>query len=166
MTKILMPVEDKRYGEAQAAFLSRHEFPEDTELTLMTVIKPLAVQDYGFAVPAAYLEAIAKEDERIARQLLSEIEATLKNNFPEMKIRKLMEMGSPSNEILRESKDGDYDWIVIGSHGRSGLDRFFLGSVSQAVTNHAHCSVTVVRLAQTPEKIKEKHKEAAVTAKS
>jgi nucleotide-binding universal stress UspA family protein len=37
------------------------------------------------------------------------------------------------------------DLIVLGSHGRSGLDRFLLGSVSEGVVRHATCSVQVVR---------------------
>jgi nucleotide-binding universal stress UspA family protein len=36
--------------------------------------------------------------------------------------------------------------IVVGSHGRKGLDRFFMGSVSEAVARHAHCSVQIVRV--------------------
>ena len=35
--------------------------------------------------------------------------------------------------------------IVVGSHGRSGLERFMMGSVSQQVVNHASCSVLLVR---------------------
>lgn len=161
MTKILMPVEDRIYGEAQVEFLAKHELPENAELTLMTVIKPLAVQDYGFAVPATYLEAMVKEDERAAKKLLSDLDAALKNHFPKTKISKLLEMGSPSGEILREAKEGNYDWIIMGSHGRSGLDKFFLGSVSQSVSSHAQCSVTIVRLPHPIKGSQEKTKEVA-----
>lgn len=37
------------------------------------------------------------------------------------------------------------DVIVVRSHGRHGLDRMFMGSVSTFVVAHAHCSVLVVR---------------------
>lgn len=158
MTRILIPVEDITYGEAQVDFLARHEFPEQTEITVMTVLKPLPVQDYGFAVPAAYLEAIMKEDETAARKLLDHIEKQLKEKFPQLKVKKVMEMGAPGGEIVREAKEGEYDWIIMGSHGRTGLDKFFLGSISQAVTNHAHCSVTIVRLPEASKKQKESDK--------
>ena len=49
------------------------------------------------------------------------------------------------NAILEEAERWDADCIVVGSHGRSGVDRFLLGSVSEAVATHAKCSVEVVR---------------------
>lgn len=165
MAKILLPIEDKRYGEAQVDFLSKHEFSKDTEITLMNVLKPLPVQDYGFAVPAAYLDAILKEDERAAKSILETMEKKLKERFPELKTSRLIEMGSPAGEIIREAKEGEYDWIILGSHGRTGLDRFFLGSVSQSVCNHAHCSVTIVRLPESS-KNKKKDMEEKVEAKA
>jgi nucleotide-binding universal stress UspA family protein len=39
------------------------------------------------------------------------------------------------------------DLIVVGSHGRRGFDRYVMGSVSESVALHAHCSVEVVRAA-------------------
>ncbi|MGC2683986.1 MAG: universal stress protein, partial [Candidatus Nitrosopolaris sp.] len=39
----------------------------------------------------------------------------------------------------------DIDLIVIGTRGRTGLKRFFMGSVANGVVQHAHCSVYLVR---------------------
>ena len=47
--------------------------------------------------------------------------------------------------ILREAEQWDANCIFLGSHGLSGVDRFLLGSVSEAVATHAHCCVEVVR---------------------
>jgi nucleotide-binding universal stress UspA family protein len=52
---------------------------------------------------------------------------------------------SPQQIILEEAKEWGADLIVVGCHGRGGLDRFLLGSVSEAVAMHAECSVEVVR---------------------
>jgi nucleotide-binding universal stress UspA family protein len=51
----------------------------------------------------------------------------------------------PAKIILDEADQWDPDLIVVGSHGRHGVGRFLLGSVSEAVAMHAHCSVEVVR---------------------
>jgi len=53
--------------------------------------------------------------------------------------------GHPAEEIGRYAKENDVDLIVMGSHGRSGLMRAVLGSVSHNVVNTAPCAVTVVR---------------------
>lgn len=53
--------------------------------------------------------------------------------------------GHPAEEIVRFSNDNDVDLVVIGSHGRSGLQRAFLGSVSHAVANQLSCPITIVK---------------------
>jgi nucleotide-binding universal stress UspA family protein len=53
--------------------------------------------------------------------------------------------GNPKEVILEEAKKWNADLIVVGSHGRRGVKRFLLGSVSEAVAMNAHCSVVVVR---------------------
>lgn len=53
--------------------------------------------------------------------------------------------GHPADAICRYAKDHDVDLIVMGSHGRSGLMRAMLGSVSHSVVNTAPCAVTIVR---------------------
>ena len=54
--------------------------------------------------------------------------------------------GDPKSIILDDAKTWGADLIVLGSHGRKGLERFLVGSVSEAVLRHAHCSVEIVRL--------------------
>jgi len=53
--------------------------------------------------------------------------------------------GHPAEEISRYAGEHAVDLIVIGSHGRTGIKRAILGSVSHAVVNQAPCPVTVVR---------------------
>jgi nucleotide-binding universal stress UspA family protein len=47
--------------------------------------------------------------------------------------------------VVRIAEEIHADAIVVGSHGRTGLERLFLGSVSEHVVRHAHCPVLVVR---------------------
>ncbi|ELZ88311.1 universal stress protein [Haloferax sulfurifontis] len=54
------------------------------------------------------------------------------------------EVGRPATTILEYADDNDVDQIVIGSHGRSGIDRVLLGSVAETVTRRAQIPVTVV----------------------
>jgi len=54
-------------------------------------------------------------------------------------------LGDPRAVILDEAKQWAADIIVVGSHGWHGLDRLMMGSVSESVAMHAHCSVEVIR---------------------
>ncbi|MCM1987612.1 MULTISPECIES: universal stress protein [Methanococcoides] len=53
--------------------------------------------------------------------------------------------GHPSNEIIEFAEGNDIDMIVIGTLGKSGLDRFLLGSVAEKVTRNSKVPVLVVR---------------------
>jgi nucleotide-binding universal stress UspA family protein len=52
---------------------------------------------------------------------------------------------------LSEAAEWEADLIVVGSHGRRGVNRFLLGSVSEAVALHANCSVEIIRRHVSPE---------------
>jgi nucleotide-binding universal stress UspA family protein len=53
--------------------------------------------------------------------------------------------GDPGDAIVAAADSETTDIIVVGSHGRSGVSRFLIGSVSDYVVRHAHCPVMVVR---------------------
>ena len=53
--------------------------------------------------------------------------------------------GEPGDAIVAAADAEDADLIIVGSHGRSGVSRFLIGSVSDYVVRHAHCPVMVVR---------------------
>ena len=53
--------------------------------------------------------------------------------------------GEPGEAIVAAANSEGVDLIVVGSHGRSGVSRFFIGSVSDYVVRHAGCPVLVVR---------------------
>jgi nucleotide-binding universal stress UspA family protein len=53
--------------------------------------------------------------------------------------------GSPASEIVKAAKEWTADLIVIGSHGRGGIQRALLGSVAEWVMRHAPCPVLIIR---------------------
>ncbi len=54
-------------------------------------------------------------------------------------------IGNPSKEIVKYAKAQSIDLIVIPSHGRTGLGRFFLGSVAERIMRSTTCPVLVLR---------------------
>lgn len=56
--------------------------------------------------------------------------------------------GSPHEQIIAYANDHDIDIIVMGTHGRTGLDRYLLGSVTEKVVRLADVPVMTVRMPQ------------------
>jgi nucleotide-binding universal stress UspA family protein len=62
-------------------------------------------------------------------------------------VEKLVERGVPFVEIIRTSKEKKADMIVIGTHGRTGIDHMLFGSTAEKVVRKAPCPVLTVRVA-------------------
>ena len=56
-----------------------------------------------------------------------------------------MARGTPHSSILNHAEKGPCDLIVMGTHGRTGVSHFLLGSVAEKVVRHAPCPVLTVR---------------------
>ena len=54
-------------------------------------------------------------------------------------------VGEPSAEIIDYAQDHKISLIIIPSHGRTGFNRFLMGSVAERVIRHCHCPVLVLR---------------------
>lgn len=62
-----------------------------------------------------------------------------------IKVKTLTPRGTPYEVIVKTAKEKDADVIVVGSHGRTGIERLFMGSVTERVIGHAECPVLVVK---------------------
>lgn len=83
-----------------------------------------------------------------ARDALTLAEAArdrVRANFPNWKVTAESLCGSPAWELVARADQWKPDLIVVGSHGRTALGRFVLGSVSQRVLTEARCSVRIAR---------------------
>jgi nucleotide-binding universal stress UspA family protein len=65
---------------------------------------------------------------------------------PKIPVSHVLLEGDPAGEISRYAADAGIDVIVIGTHGRTGVDRLVMGSVAERVMREAKCSVLVVKL--------------------
>jgi len=81
---------------------------------------------------------VADETALSARERVQQI-------FPQWQLRHRALSGSPPHEILDLANRWEPDLIVVGSHGRTALGRFVLGSVSQKVLTEAQTSVRISR---------------------
>ena len=112
----------------------------------ITVVQVLALDPY---IAAEYISATQTNDliERARTSVLKTLEEAAAK-FSDLGIpveAKLLEGQVVHREIIKEAETSKADLIVIGSHGRTGLKRLFLGSVAQNVLGEAHIPVLVVR---------------------
>lgn len=130
---VLVAVDDSDPAEEAVEFAA-DRFP-DASLTLLNVAPSSApVTDTRVHQEAAEREA--------TETLLGEYEDRL-GDGPSVETRVVE--GSPAREIVDYATEHEVDHILIGSHGRRGLNRLILGSVAEKVVRRSPLPVTVVR---------------------
>jgi len=149
--KILIAVDGSEHSMAAVRSVARRPWPVGRQISMLSVVPIIVTFNETLAIAPAYYpspvitdtlqrEAREQAEEAVARAWQVLVEAGIKpteiGSFP---------MGDPKRVILDEAKNRKFDLIVVGSHGYRGMDRVMLGSVSEAVAMHAHCSVEVVR---------------------
>lgn len=65
---------------------------------------------------------------------------------PDIPVNHVLVEGDPATEIVKYARDAGIDLVVMGTHGRSGVERLLMGSVAEKVMRDAACSVLVVKL--------------------
>lgn len=90
------------------------------------------------------LQFTSAQVERLALDELDRALVKLKSAGVTGDIGKRIRTGRPSDEILAEIHDRAVELVILGTHGRSGLERFMLGSVASDITRDARCSVIIV----------------------
>jgi nucleotide-binding universal stress UspA family protein len=143
--KILLPIDDSEFSEAATNAVVALARPEDVEVKVLHVLEPPSLL-LGREM-AAYdpeFEAVWKASREQAKALVTKTAERLQKAG--LRVAPALEEGDPKSKIIDVAREWHADLIVLGSHGRSGLSRFLLGSVSETVVRHAHCSVAIVRL--------------------
>lgn len=116
----------------------------NAELWVVHVIEPLVTyvsgEDFGGAELYMRLEETTKRDaESSMKKLMQRLERL------RVKAKSLLLKGSPHEQIVKAAKNKKADMIVVGTHGRTGLSKLFMGSVAGRVVSTAHCPVVTVR---------------------
>jgi nucleotide-binding universal stress UspA family protein len=147
-TVILLAIDDSEFSRAATQALVQHLSPESTLVHVLHVMEldrmlPPAYDyargtTYGPDV-AAHLHSGRHHAERIVGDASRHLQDAHFRTTP------VVREGDPKRTILDYAATINCDCIVMGSHGWHGVDRFFMGSVSEGVVRHAHCSVLVVR---------------------
>jgi len=142
--KILIAIDGSDFSQAALQSVIARPWPPDTEVKVLHVVEPpslLMGREMGGYYPE--FEVVWKALRGQAKHLVEKAAEKLR----EAKFNVSTELveGDPKSQIIDIAHEWRADMIVLGSHGRTGLDRFLMGSVSQGVVRHAHCSVEIIR---------------------
>jgi nucleotide-binding universal stress UspA family protein len=113
------------------------------ELTVMHVInEPVDLR--GFYVPHISFEQLEKEIEEGAEKMMETFCQTKMKDFT--KYTSVVVAGIPYEEILRKAEETGTSLIVLGTHGRKGIDHLIFGSTAERVVRSAACPVLTIRM--------------------
>ena len=135
--RILAPVEfdDTAHAVLEAAI--RIAAKNGGTVFLMHVV-PMVVAPTGMS---NYVD-LYKDQEKIARE---ELESIVKRERSEVKFELMTRIGDPAHEIVALERQMAADLIMLATHGRKGVRRMLLGSVTEAVLRNATCPVLTVQ---------------------
>jgi nucleotide-binding universal stress UspA family protein len=136
--RVLIAIEERNDADRIVKWLTEHPFADPVELRVVHAIIPIGVNDpYDALGTSTWWEGA----ERYAKELVTSTAGKLLN--PRYTVSTKVAQGNPAAVIEQEAKA--MDLVVVTSHGRKGISRFLLGSVSHAVVHHVTCPILVLR---------------------
>lgn len=99
-----------------------------------------AATPVDIGVAPTVIQEVVEAEEETGKALLDHLAA----QFPRDRVETLLREGTPVEEAVAAAAEWGADLLVVGTHGRGGLQRLVLGSVAEGVLRHAHCPVLVV----------------------
>jgi nucleotide-binding universal stress UspA family protein len=140
MEKILLPVEGENDAQVALRFLAMHPFRASTHIEVMTVWPQPQVPWPMTLGHSKLLEERALDHAQERLDLI-----TKQLDAMNYQHTTSVGLGNPAYAVLEQAQATQPDIIVMSSHGRKGLSRFLIGSISHAVLHRAPCPVLIVR---------------------
>lgn len=151
--KILLAVDGSNCSNGAVREVARRPWPKGTEIRIISAVEvPFMPTPETWALPDSYYAQLEQAGREQAGGAVKQAADAIRENPSPLTVATAILDGHPRDVIIEEADKWGADLIVIGSHGSRGLQRFLLGSVSQAVAAHAHCSVEIVRCRETGQK--------------
>jgi nucleotide-binding universal stress UspA family protein len=149
--KILLATDGSEFSNAAAKSVAQRPWPSGSQIRILSVEElpvfqyPADASSLSPVYPARVLQELFDSASKCAKDAVESERNILVAAGLKPLESKAAPLGNARVLILDLAKEWAADLIVVGSHGRRGLDRLIMGSVSETVAIYAHCSVEVVR---------------------
>ena len=139
--KVLCAVDFSDYSPSVADYANMIAKCSNAKI-LVLYVAPSLSQYVGFHVPPSSIESFVGEIVSGAEDTMN---AFVKEHFDQMDVEGKVVTGYPAEEILGIAEDEKCDMVVMGTHGRKGIDRILFGSVAEKVVKSSTVPVLTVR---------------------
>jgi nucleotide-binding universal stress UspA family protein len=145
--RVLIAVEESECSRLALESVMERSWPEDSQFRVINVFEPFPFYGSEIYSPRAAdsIQEAEKELLNSKKELLKQDLKRLRDSFSEKSVSGDVLTGDIRNCIVDEAKEWGADLIVMGSHGRKGFSKLFLGSVAEGVAGHADCSVEIIK---------------------
>jgi nucleotide-binding universal stress UspA family protein len=140
--KVVLGVDDSSFSTHAVEHVKRFPWPPATEFHVVSAAMPVFMGPGEAAAPAA-IEALIQSQEKHHQGLAAKAAESLRAGG--LRATSASVVADPRSALLDAVKRHGAELLVVGSHGRTGLTKFLLGSVAAHVVSHAPCSVLVVK---------------------
>jgi universal stress protein A len=140
LKRILVPVDFSDCSKKALQYAASFAKQFSAEILLLHVVQPIVYSE------PVVVTATAVFDDNTVREAAAKQLSDWRNEIAAgATVKANVRTGVPYHEIVRAAEETNTDLIVIGTQGRSGLARMFIGSTAERVVRHAPCPVMVVR---------------------
>jgi nucleotide-binding universal stress UspA family protein len=140
--KILIALDASPQSQHALRFVGRMRWPAGSRVIVVSAL-PTLVGTAAAGIELSSLDAVSSAQRSEVEELVAAAEAALRESGIPTESR--IEAGDPREVLVSVAEAEHADLIVVGSHGRKGLAKLMLGSVSSHVVTHASSSVLVVK---------------------
>jgi len=144
--KILVPTDFSEDSDLAFRMASSIAVKYQARIFLLHVISKQSLADY--CLDQNIVDRVLNESIVFSNEKLQEV-IDRNQQSGDIKVIPDVRKGQPYEEILKEASERKIDLIVIASHGKTGLQKYFIGSVTEKVMKEAKCPVLLIR---SPEK--------------
>ena len=136
---VLVAVDGSIFSRAAVQWLAKLGFPGSTRFKLVTAVKEVSETMLSTAdFASVHLSSMAQVE-------LQELALPLIEVFGRENVTTQVHDGDPDEIIMSVAENWQADLIVLGSHGKTGITRLLMGSVSKSIAERAPCSVAIAK---------------------